>query len=96
LRALPEAVREADIVTARDLLLASLSPELVAAFDGLLDERFAEVGADRDVAAWPEWINIEAAARYLDCAPERSASSRPGIRSRSTRSRAEAVCSFAR
>jgi hypothetical protein len=50
-------------VTARDRLLASLSPELVAALEELVDERLAAARADRGAETWPEWMNIQTAAR---------------------------------
>lgn len=30
-----------------------------------------EVRAEVQAAAWPEWMSITTAARYLDCTPER-------------------------
>jgi excisionase family DNA binding protein len=35
------------------------------------DEIRAQVRAEIEAAAWPAWMSIETAARYLDCTPER-------------------------
>jgi excisionase family DNA binding protein len=37
----------------------------------LRDELLADLRAERDAAAWPEWMSVDTAARYLDVSPER-------------------------
>jgi excisionase family DNA binding protein len=37
----------------------------------LLDEIREQVRTEIEAAAWPEWMSIETAARYLDCPSER-------------------------
>jgi excisionase family DNA binding protein len=37
----------------------------------LLDEIRAQVRAEVELNAWPAWMSVETAARYLDCTPER-------------------------
>ena len=37
----------------------------------LAEEVRAQVRAEVEAAAWPGWMSVETAARYLDCPPER-------------------------
>ncbi len=52
-------------MTARDRLLASLAPELVAALEELIDERLADAGVRGEEGDGSPWLSIAEAAERL-------------------------------
>lgn len=62
------------LADASDRGAIEVSLALDDALIGSIAERVAKLLAperDDEAGAWPEWMNIETLARYLDCSPQR-------------------------